>query len=409
MIARKQAKTEGRDGFPVAWQWLADLGVKPGEFQVETTARLQLAMKSREWPEKQRVWACLSLATMGFNQELAVKLEKGKVVPLTQTDIAKQTGIAVNNVHRCVLDLESEGWLKRIPVDEGRGLRKGEVQIHCYAIPRPPKKPRAIVEDPKVAGSEYDGLPDEVAYWLRHLKFHAPGPEKVEQVKSLCLAMSATRDELKELCRPEPDQMTLPGVSVNTVKVSRLAKSKDSPGPVAVEPPLARGSQKDGCHLRANGNGTRARTLPNKEEIKGNKSTVGRSVESSSETDRPTEKLLQAIIESGITEKLNDVPSKKLLQSIAETLNGIPVEFLKNRIHLRWDSITSLGMLPRLAGDLAAANAVNGKRAGVDHERMNAAETRRLENLKTEARRILESEQSSEEDQEWARETLAQL
>ena len=62
-------------------------------------------------------------------------------------------------------------------------------------------------------------------------------------------------------------------------------------------------------------------------------------------------------------------------------------------------------MLARLAGDLAAANAATGK--WVDHERINAAEIRRLENLKTEARRILDSEQSSEEDQEWARETLA--
>src|SRR5271157_2255978 len=169
--SRKPAQSEGRDGFPTAWQWLADLGVKPGEFQVETKARLRHAMRSRDWPEKHRVWACLALATMGFNQELAVKLERGAVVPLTQSHIAALTGIAVKNVHRCVLDLESEGWLLRQPIDRARGLRKGEVKILCYAIPRPPKKPNPIAEIPD-SRSEYDGLPDDLAYWLRRFKFH---------------------------------------------------------------------------------------------------------------------------------------------------------------------------------------------------------------------------------------------
>ena len=324
---------------------------------METKARLQHAMKNQEWPEKQRVWACLSLATMGFNQELAVKLARGQVVPLTQTDIANQTGIAVKNVHRSVLDLESEGWLKRTPVDEARGLLRGEVQIHCYAIPRPVKKPKAESED-EPETSKYAGLAPELSYWLRHLKLGVPSAENMEQALAVAAGLSAGVESFRELCRPEPDQMPLPGLTVNRVKVATLAKSKPAP---VVELGSARKGEKSGLGLRAEPFDPCARALPNKEEIKEIKKkgeSVGRSLISVG-SDRPTESPFHAlevtIIETGICEKLKDTPSRKLLERIAKKLNGHPLEYLKTRIHLRFDDITGLGMLEDLAGDVSTA------------------------------------------------------
>ena len=393
--SRKTAQSQGRDGLPVAWQWLSDLGVKPGEFQVETKARLRHAMKSREWPEKQRVWACLSLATMGFNQELAVKLERGQVVPLTQGDIEKQTGILVKNVHRCVLELEGEGWLLRKPVDETRGLRRGEVQIHCYAVPRPPKRTKMEPEAQPEA-DKYAGVAPELAYWLRHLKLGVPPAEKLEQALVLAAGLSASVECFRELCRPEPDQMPLPGIPANPALKPR-----------AVETPLARGGQKSAEGLRAVRSDPRARALPNKEEIKEIKKrgSVGRSVEGKG--DLPTDKILQAINESGITEKLGDVPSSKLLQNIAATMNGLPAENLKNRIHLRWDSITSLGMLAGLAGDLAAAQAAAFK---IWDSREKKATLADLKRQKLQAQFILDAALGDfpEEDRIWARGILAE-
>jgi hypothetical protein len=185
---RKQAQTDGGDGFPAKWQWLQDAGLKPGEFQAETKPRLRHAMKNGQWQEKPRVWACLSLASMGNNSELAIiwdhKLNAFR--PITQADIAKQTGIPVRNVHRCIIDLESEGSLKRIPVEGG----KGEYHIHCYAVPIAPKKRKVSLDNPAEPKSEYDGLPEDLAYWLRHLKLHTPNPEKIQEARELCAALT---------------------------------------------------------------------------------------------------------------------------------------------------------------------------------------------------------------------------
>jgi hypothetical protein len=322
-------------------------------------------MKSREWPEKQRVWACLSLATMGFNQELAVKLERGQVVPLTQSDIEKQTGILVKNVHRCVLDLEAEGWLLRVPVDEARGLRRGEVQIHCYAVPRPPKRTKMEPEAQPEA-DRYAGVAPELAYWLRHLKLGVPPAEKLEQAIAAAAGLSAGVESFRELCRPEPDQMPLPGIPANPVKVSTRVAGLSELKPRAVETPLARGGQKSAEGLRAVRSDSRARALPNKEEIKEIKKTeqgrsVGRSVVPTTGSDRQTDfstsAVSKAIWKSGICAKLNDTPSPKLLEQITAKLNGGSVEYLKNRIHVRFDDITGLGMLEALAADVAAAEA----------------------------------------------------
>lgn len=257
-LPRKQPHSEGASDVS---QWLFDLGVKPGGFYLETKARVTHAMKSRAWPEKHRVWACLALHTMGFNQELAVRMERGALVPLRQVDIAKETGIFVNNVHRCVLDLESEGWLLRKPLDEARGPLKGEVSILCYALPRPPKKTGADAREADDKPS-YDGLAPELAYWLRHLKLSIPDAEKLEEARGLAVELTARVETLRTICKPQPAQMSLPGVPVNPV----MAKLTELRSPRAVDEGLARTCEKSDLGLRAAANGVGARVVSNRKK-----------------------------------------------------------------------------------------------------------------------------------------------
>jgi hypothetical protein len=136
---------------------------------------------------------------------------------------------------------------------------------------------------------------------------------------------------------------------------------------------------------------------PERKRKKGEESAgrqVGRSVLLSEpkKTDRPTDNSLnlvkEAIQESGICAKLNDTPSRPLLQRIAAKLNGNSPDALKVRIRLRFDAISGLGMLEGLAGDVAAAQS------------MQPSEIQR-------ARRILEHPtKHNEADKLWARVVL---
>jgi hypothetical protein len=226
--SRKQAQSEGTTG-----PWFYSQGVKPGEWYTETKARTRAAMLNTDWPEKQRVWACLGLHTMGFGRELAVKMEKGQTVPLRQSDIARESGIPLKSVHRCVVELEREGWLLRETVAARPG--DGELQIHCYALPR---KPKAGEPNPSTAPARpvYDGLPEELAYWLRHLKLGIPAGEKLEEARALAAELSDRAARFRACCKPEPQQAELPGISANRATVAELK----NPGPRAIESSPAR-------------------------------------------------------------------------------------------------------------------------------------------------------------------------
>jgi hypothetical protein len=263
MIARKQAKSEGADGFPVAWQWLADLGVKPGEFQVETKARLRHAMLQAGWPDRQRVHACLTLYSMGFNQEEAVKMERGGVMaPLRQVDIANETGIDIKSVHRCVVELEAEGWLKRLPADGKDGLRKGEVKIVCYVIPRKVKAAPAVDDAGAPDDAEdaaVDSLPAGLAHWAKKLKlsrYGTPNPESVARLSDL----AATIDQNVERLVQEY-KSAIPVNSANVAKLQTVPRR-------AVDLGVRAGSEKSGLGVRAVPFGGSARGRTNKVEIK---------------------------------------------------------------------------------------------------------------------------------------------
>ena len=353
--SRKQVQSEGTAG-----PWFYANGVKPGEWYTETKARTRAAMLNTDWPEKQRVWACLSLHTMGFGRELAVRMERGQTVFLRQTDIAKETGIGIKSVHRCVVELEREGWLLRETVATGPG--QTELQIHCYALPR---KPKAGEANPSTAPARpvYDGLPEELAYWLRHLKLGIPAGEKLEEARALAAELSDRAARFRACCKPEPQQAELPGISANRATV---AKSK--PGLREVESSAARGLPEPEPISRAVPFVLGARGSSNRKirtEMKEGES-VGRSVVVSkpAKTDRPTDNSVNsvknAIEQTGICAKLHDTPSRALLERITARLEGNPPECLKNRIHLRFDAITNLGMIEGLAADVAESAGAPG-------------------------------------------------
>ena len=353
--SRKQVQSEGTAG-----PWFYSQGVKPGEWYRETKARTRAAMANTKWPEKQRVWACLSLHTMGFDRELAVRMERGQAVPLRQVDIAKETGIDRRSVYRCVAELEREGWLLRESVKAGTDGK--EYQIHCYALPRRPKIEAA---NPATAAgpasSVYDGLPEELARWCRHFKFPGPAAENVDEARALAAEISERVERFRAVCKPGPQQMELPGIPANPATVAKLKIE----GPRAVESKAARAAENLGS-VAARGPvlSPRASTHKNRKtgtDIKEGES-VGRSVvetaleKTDRQTDNSVNSVKRAIEDSGLCQKLQDVPSRALLERITARLEGNPPEYLKNRIHVRFDSITGFGMLEGLAADVVAAS-----------------------------------------------------
>lgn len=90
--------------------------------------------------DARRVYACLELATMGFKQEeCVVAIGKNETRPLTPTDICHQTGLSRQNARRAFQELDDAGLAERRAADGG-ALRKGQVLLYSWAVPREPKK-----------------------------------------------------------------------------------------------------------------------------------------------------------------------------------------------------------------------------------------------------------------------------
>ena len=89
---------------------------------------------------KRRVWCCLALHTGGFEIPVPMKFYRGNLIPLTQSNIAEELDLSGNNVHRCILELEEEGWLMREPIISGTSLTRGNVQLRVAADPVEPSE-----------------------------------------------------------------------------------------------------------------------------------------------------------------------------------------------------------------------------------------------------------------------------
>jgi hypothetical protein len=124
------SESNGLPKKPPVPPWLAALGIGVGDYLAETKPRLKRGMKAQCFSPAARVFCCLTLHTLSYKQELAVKMEGGKRVPLTPTDVARETGMPLPNVRRAVLELEAWGLSK------AEGLTKGTVRFYSWVIPR---------------------------------------------------------------------------------------------------------------------------------------------------------------------------------------------------------------------------------------------------------------------------------
>ena len=98
---------------------------------------------SKEWQAKPRVWACLMLHSVCVGQEIASVNERGKLRPLSQTDIAAELQLDVKSVHQCVVALENERCVvRRRPVNSQ--FRKSGVELVCFAAPATKANQRRI-------------------------------------------------------------------------------------------------------------------------------------------------------------------------------------------------------------------------------------------------------------------------
>src|SRR5215471_3424483 len=99
---------------------MAALRVKEGEWFIDSKLRARRAMKSACFSGPARIHIYLGLATMGFQQELAVKMEAGKRVPVQPSDICAATGISRKHFRDHMACLEACGLAKM------EGSTKGE-------------------------------------------------------------------------------------------------------------------------------------------------------------------------------------------------------------------------------------------------------------------------------------------
>jgi DNA-binding transcriptional ArsR family regulator len=142
--SKKTLTINGADGQPIE--------IESGAYYLNPKARCHRVMREPLSSEANRVHACLELATMGFHQELAVKLDHGRKVPLTPRDIAQQTGLKLQNVSRGLTELEACGLAER----RGKGdSRNSKFVIYSWALPRKPDAARIIARD----YTEPSGLP----------------------------------------------------------------------------------------------------------------------------------------------------------------------------------------------------------------------------------------------------------
>jgi hypothetical protein len=129
--ASKGFRITGADSKPIV--------IEDGRYYFNTKDRAERMMLNSLSNEARRVYACLELATMGFQQEMALTKIGGKLRPLTQSDIAKQTGLLKQNVARGLSELEGYGLAERRFL-EGGPLRKDQLRLYSWATPQEGKE-----------------------------------------------------------------------------------------------------------------------------------------------------------------------------------------------------------------------------------------------------------------------------
>ena len=187
--------------------WLEAVGIGVGEYQQDPKPWWRRGMVDPTWPDKIRVFCCISLHTAGYGSEVAVIKDCGKARLLTRADIARETGLPGNRVRRGVAALESDGWVQRRSASGKEDLERGDIEIHVYGTPKAPQailEPQDAKEEP--VASFPDGLPDELLKWLKRAKVHSvPAGDKLERAKVIAHEIATRETELLGLLRDKPE------------------------------------------------------------------------------------------------------------------------------------------------------------------------------------------------------------
>lgn len=113
-------------------------GIKDGEWYIESKPSVRRAATNRFISPAGRMYAFLSLATAGYQSELALKMEAGQKVPLTPGDVCAATGIRREHFRRHMDELEAYGLAECI------GNTKGRIEIYRWLVPREVSKEKIV-------------------------------------------------------------------------------------------------------------------------------------------------------------------------------------------------------------------------------------------------------------------------
>jgi hypothetical protein len=144
--------------------WMVPLGIKEGEWFIDSKARAKRAMTSKCFSPAARLHIWLGLATMGFQTQLATKMETGRRVPATPKDACAAVGIRREHFHKHFKELESMG------LAECRGSTKGRVELYGWALPRPVDVKKIVTETVTI----FDGCPSDLAPLLKRYRVSFP-------------------------------------------------------------------------------------------------------------------------------------------------------------------------------------------------------------------------------------------
>jgi hypothetical protein len=224
-------------------KWFRAQGVKNGEWYGEVKAFMRRAAKASLTADAAAVLYILRLHTVAFRSEKAIKQvvvdEKTTRVPVTPADLILWTGLARQKVRDALAELEEKGFCARRAADGGK-LRKGQVDIYCWTVPRAPKTVDQIV--PPQGYKVFKKLNDIASIAEIRLPVgFVPSPGYISHIEKAYLeykeATKVPQERLKEAFIVAPDAPTYKDER-KTLKKGGDSTTKEQPAaPAAPVPP----------------------------------------------------------------------------------------------------------------------------------------------------------------------------
>jgi len=188
--------------------------IRAGRFYMNTKSRLRELMKPTLSRRARQVYARLEEGTMGFQQELAVKMENGRKRPLTIDDISEDTGLSEADVRRALDELQAVGLAARRTKDGTENFVKGNVEIYSWAEPHAPDPSKQRQRAPGIPQWAND-LPQSLTALAKRWRYRLPeSPDDAARTRNLERAVEVARQYeaaleeaarfLDEMCAPPP-------------------------------------------------------------------------------------------------------------------------------------------------------------------------------------------------------------